>query len=153
MTDNEKTKLSECIEKYNKLEQEYIRRSERLSGIKKSVPGAPKPSEDQEQCAVVEYCELRGIDVVHVPNEGKRSKQYGVRMKRMGLQKGFPDLFFPAARKEAHGLFIEMKAQGKSATIDQVHWIKKLREEGYSCFVCQGFDRAKEVIDWYFDFN
>ena len=26
-----------------------------------------RPNEDGEQMAVVEYCELRGIDVVHIP--------------------------------------------------------------------------------------
>lgn len=81
--------------------------------------------EDDEQEAVIVYCNLRGIDAIHCPNEGKRSYQYGSRMKRMGMQKGFPDLFFPYARKNAHGLFIEMKVNGRKPTIDQIEWIAK----------------------------
>lgn len=107
-------------------------------------------SEDAEQEAVVTYCELLGVPYVHIPNEGKRSWQYGARMKRLGMQKGFPDLFFPTARRNAHGLFIEMKANGRKPTIDQVVWLTRLKEEGYKTFVCNGFDEAKRVIDWYF---
>ena len=31
-----------------------------------------KPSEEDEQAAVIEFCDLFGIDVIHVPNEGRR---------------------------------------------------------------------------------
>ena len=108
-------------------------------------------SEDSEQEAVVTYCKLLGIDAIHCPNEGKRSYQYGARMKRMGMQKGFPDLFFPYARKNAHGLFIEMKAEKGKATVEQIEWLRRLKERDYKAFLCYGFDEAKRVIDWYFE--
>ena len=63
------------------------------------------------------YCNLLGIDVVHIPNEGKRSYQYAARLKRIGMQKGFPDLLFPYPRKNAHGLYIEMKRKGERKMI------------------------------------
>lgn len=110
-----------------------------------------RATEDDEQEAVVMYCNLLGIDVSHIPNEGKRSWQYGAKLKRMGLQKGFPDLFFPYARKNAHGLFIEMKRKGEKPTVEQIAWLKKLKERNYKAFLCQGFDEAKRVIDWYFE--
>lgn len=110
-----------------------------------------RATEDDEQEAVVMYCNLLGIDVSHIPNEGKRSWQYGAKLKRMGLQKGFPDLFFPYARKNAHGLFIEMKRKGEKPTVEQIAWLKKLKERDYKAFLCYGFDEAKRVIDWYFE--
>lgn len=110
-----------------------------------------RATEDDEQEAVVTYCKLLGIDVVHIPNEGKRSYQYAARLKRIGMQKGFPDLFFPYARKNSHGLFIEMKRTGENAKIDQISWLKKLKERNYKVFLCFGFDEAKMVIDWYFE--
>ena len=109
-----------------------------------------RATEDDEQEAVVMYCNLLGIDVVHIPNEGKRSYQYAARLKRMGMQKGVPDLFFPYARQNANGLFIEMKANGRKLTVEQTAWIARLKERDYKAFVCNGFDEAKMVIDWYF---
>ena len=100
------------------------------------------PTEDQEQEAVVDFCELMGIDIVHVPNEGKRSAAYGAKMKRMGLRSGFPDLLLPYPRAGYHGLFIEMKTEGGKATADQKKWIAKLAARGYRAVVCVGADAA-----------
>lgn len=66
-------------------------------------------TESSEQQAVIEYCSYCGIDVVHIPNEGKRSERYGAELKRLGMRKGFPDLFIPQSKKGYHGLFIELK--------------------------------------------
>ena len=75
-------------------------------------------TEDGEQEALIMYCDLAGIPVVHIPNEGKRSTAYGARMKRIGLRSGFPDLFFPVARGGFHGLFVEMKVGSNRATVE-----------------------------------
>lgn len=110
-----------------------------------------RPTEDQEQEAVVQWCELMGIDVVHVPNEGKRSAAYGAKMKRMGLRSGFPDLFLPYPCKRYHGLFIEMKIEGGKATADQRKWLAKLAGRGYRAVICVGADAAINEINRYFD--
>ena len=95
------------------------------------------------QIAVVDFCELMGIDIVHIPNEGKRSAAYGARMKRMGLRSGFPDLFFlPYPCQGLHGLFIELKTYGGTATANQKKWIAKLSARGYRAVVCVGADEA-----------
>ena len=109
-----------------------------------------KPSEDQEQQSVVEYCDIMGIPIVHIPNEGKRSAAYGAKMKRMGLRSGFPDLFVPLARGGYHGLFIEMKAEGGRATPDQKKWVDKLNSYGYRATVCVGADAAINELNQYF---
>lgn len=108
-------------------------------------------TEDDEQAAVITYCELLHLPVLHIPNEGKRSYQYGAKMKRLGLQKGFPDLFFPQAKRGYHGLMIEMKRDRRAkATIEQISWLSYLEQAGYCAKICHGFDEAKKVIDFYF---
>lgn len=89
-------------------------------------------SEDDEQITVMQYCELKHIIAVHIPNESKRSVAYGAKMKRMGLRKGFPDIFIPTARKGFYGLFIELKRDRQSrVSAEQIAWITYLNKQGY----------------------
>lgn len=108
-------------------------------------------SEAAEQKTVIEVCELLRIPVVHIPNEGKRSERYGAELRRMGMQKGFPDLFFPAALKGFHGLFVEMKKDSKcKPTKAQTEWIETLNAAGYRAIVCYGAGEAIAEIRNYF---
>lgn len=106
-------------------------------------------SETAEQITVVEYCAIKKIPVVHIPNEGKRSAANGAALKRMGLQKGFPDLFIPRARGKYHGLFIEMKYGKGKTTADQEKWLALLSGEGYAAAVCYSADEAIKTINTY----
>lgn len=107
-------------------------------------------TEDGEQEAVVEFCALARVPVVHIPNEGKRSAAYGARMKRLGLAKGFPDLFIPLALSGFHGLMIELKRnRTKKATSAQKDWITYLNAQGYRAAVCYGAEEAIEEIKNY----
>ena len=110
---------------------------------------ATHPSEDQEQIAVVDWCKAMRIPVAHIPNEGKRSPQRGAIMKRMGLQKGFPDLFVPMPRGGFHGLFIELKAIGGTTTKEQREWLAELNQYGYAVCVAHGATAAIEKIRKY----
>lgn len=67
-------------------------------------------SESDEQSAVVDYCDLKGIPCYHIPNGGLRSKREAARMKGQGVRPGVPDLCIPVARRGYHSLYIEMKA-------------------------------------------
>ena len=109
-----------------------------------------RPTEDEVQETVVAFCDLLHIVCVHIPNESKRSKAYGAKMKRMGLQKGFPDLFIPMARQGFHGLFIELKRDKLAhPTKEQLEWIGFLNKEGYYAVVSYGVDAAIEEIKKY----
>lgn len=111
-------------------------------------------SENELQISVIKYCDIRRVSVVHIPNESKRTVSYGSLLKRMGMRKGFPDLFFPIARKGYHGLFIEMKTDKGKLGDDQLKWLKTLSKEGYLCKVCRTLESAVELIDYYvFDFK
>lgn len=108
-------------------------------------------TEDAEQEAIIEYCELKHIVVVHIPNESKRSLAYGAKMKRMGLRKGFPDLLFPTPCKGYHGLYIELKRNKDSKpTKEQLQWLYYLNEQKYKAELCYGADEAIKVIEEYF---
>lgn len=117
-----------------------------MAAVKKPVYAS---SEDAEQEAVVEYCDLLHIPIVHIPNEGKRSLSYAARMKRMGLRSGFPDLLVPLARGGYHGLFIEMKYGKNKTTKEQKEWLERLSAEGYACAVCYNASEAIKTIESY----
>lgn len=106
-------------------------------------------NELQEQIAVVGYCELRHIPIVHIPNEGKRSAAVGAQLKRAGMRPGFPDLFLPRPRGKYHGLFVEMKYENGKTTADQEWWLATLAREGYAVRVCYGFDETVRCIEAY----
>ena len=109
------------------------------------------PTEAAEQVVVIEFCDLMRIPAVHVPNEGKLTLANGRELARMGLRRGFPDLFIPAARKGFHGLFIELKrVKGGHMTEHQQKWIDYLNRHGYRAVVCYGADEAIGEIKSYF---
>ena len=130
-----------------------------LEGIKradKGKPNKPKTTEAQEQKTLMQwakwqekkYPELKML--MHVPNEGKRSKRYGAELKRMGMAKGFPDLGLLVPNKKYAGLFIELKAdKTKSMTKEQKEWLEKLNSYGYKAVRCNGSEEAIQVIKKY----
>ena len=130
-----------------------------LEGIKRADKGKtnkPKTTEAQEQKSLIEwakwqekkYPELKML--MHVPNEGKRSKRYGAELKRMGMAKGFPDLGLLVPNKKYAGLFIELKAdKTKSMTKEQKEWLEKLNSYGYKAVRCNGSEEAIQIIKRY----
>lgn len=119
---------------------------------RKRTPTKQPTTEDAEQETVIEYCALKKIKVVHIPNESKRSPAYGAKMKRMGLSRGFPDLCFPTPRKGYHGLYIELKRDKTcKPTAEQWQWINYLNEQGYRATVCYGAGEAIDEINWYYN--
>ena len=113
--------------------------------MKKMLPS----SEDAEQIAVIEYCDLLSIPVTHAANEGKRSASYGAKLKRMGLRPGFPDLFILRACGRYHGFAIEMKYGKNKPTEDQIEWLRRLSSEGYATAVCYSASEAISLIEKY----
>ena len=106
-------------------------------------------AEHDEQCAVVQYCDLKSIPCFHIPNGGLRRKSEAARLKAEGVRAGVPDLCIPVARGRYHSLYIEMKDARGKPTAEQVAWINRLRAEGMCAYVCVGADNAIELIDRY----
>ncbi len=94
-----------------------------------------------------QYPELKLM--YHIPNEGKRSKVTGARLKAVGLKPGVPDICLPVARGGYIGLYIENKYGKNRPTENQKEWLRALREAGHLTAVCYGWEQAKELIEQY----
>jgi len=112
-------------------------------------------TESQEQAALfvwVKYNISRYPELVllyHVANERQCSISTGAKLKRLGVKPGVPDLVLPVARGLYHGLYIEMKAIGKTPSDNQKAWLSWLNEQGYYAVVCEGWYAAAETITKY----
>lgn len=118
----------------------------------------PVPSESVEQQHLFQWAavsaavrwpkEMRML--YHVPNEGKRSKANGARLKSEGLRAGVPDINLDVARGQYHGLRIEMKRRrGGRVSPEQAAWLEALREQGYAAIVAYGWEEAADAIEKY----
>lgn len=110
------------------------------------------PTEEEEQKALFAECTQCGLQMIHIPNEAKRTARVGASLKAQGMRTGFPDNFFPYARQGYHGLFIELKRAMKSASRvspEQREWIDRLRAEGYRAEICYGAKDAMTVVNEY----
>lgn len=112
------------------------------SGISESI-------EQQQLFAWAEWLIPRRPELAlmyHIPNEGKRSKATGGRMKAEGLKEGVPDICLLVPSGTYHGLYIEMKRVGGKASSEQRKWVHLLSEQGYRAEICQGFEAAATII-------
>lgn len=151
---NERCSAVGKCEFWNNEQCEFFRAAEITKDKKKKKQKRntyPVVTEDGEQQAVIEYCDLANVPIIHIPNEGKRTVAYAAKMKAIGLRKGFPDLFIPKALKGYHGLFIELKRDKHSyPTKEQLEWICHLNKSGYKATVCYGATAAIREIQEYF---
>ena len=85
----------------------------------------------------------------HVPNEGKRSKATGARLKQLGLKSGVPDVCLPTAHGGYIGLYIEMKVKPNKPTENQKEWLRDLRGAGHFTAVAYSFEEAQKLIEEY----
>ena len=110
------------------------------------------PTEHQEQCRVIEWCDQHPVakHIFAIPNGANKSPATAAKFKREGLRKGVPDLFLPVARSSYHGLFIEMKrTKGGRSSLEQSDWCHNLRVFGFEVLVCHGADKAIAMIQSY----
>lgn len=102
-------------------------------------------SERQDARALVKWCNLNGIMIVHIPNESREWTRLD------GVRSGFPDYFLPDSVDGKKGLFIELKRKiGGKVSAGQQWWIEYLKDAGYEACVCFGWDEARGVIERYF---
>ncbi len=110
-----------------------------------------------------DYPELQHI--YHIPNgEERPARTYtrkdgttgrycpaGVKLKRMGLKRGMPDLHLPVARGTFHSFYIEMKSCDPNDTTskEQDDKIADLRAQGHCVAVCHGCLAAWKMLMWY----
>jgi hypothetical protein len=120
-------------------------------------------SEANEQMLVVQYLKLQYPNVIfNCDMSGiKLSIGQAVKQKKLGMPKGYPDLFIAEPNGKYHGLFIELKKSGTKLfkrdgkpvnehIEEQNEMLDRLQERGYYATFCIGFDEAKQTIDNYF---
>ncbi len=74
------------------------------------------------------------------------------KLKAEGLKAGVPDLTLAIPSLTHHGMFIEMKATGrtwKDVSKEQKAYIERLQEVGYYAVACAGFEDARSEINKY----
>lgn len=95
----------------------------------------------------------------HIPNGGMRHPAVAASLQRQGVKKGVPDYHLPIPRGPWAGLWIELKVPaypkyGKKAgttSPEQEQWLQALHAEGYCCWVCWGWEQARDRILEYLD--
>ncbi len=104
--------------------------------------------------AVVQWLRLQYPKVLFTISPGGllTNARTGSKAKKLGYQKGVPDIIIFESRQWFHGLFIEMKIEGGKTSPEQKEYIAGLIACGYMATVCYGFDEAKKIIDNYFSY-
>jgi hypothetical protein len=119
-----------------------------------------KPPYEMAQCiALMQWVNLQLVVMpdlqllVHIPNEGKRTKFYGMMLKRMGLKSGVWDYILPVPRvidsNPYPGLWLEMKSPGEELSKEQDWWGRMMSDQGYMLCVAYSWVTAKEAICQY----
>jgi hypothetical protein len=112
------------------------------------LPKARVPTELQEQIALAAWLTRRGVWFCHPPNEGRRSRAQGARLKAAGMQSGVPDILIfdrPPTDPEASGTAIELKrVNGRPSQVsdNQRKWLEALELRGWKVRVAYGCDDA-----------
>ncbi len=101
--------------------------------------------EDALQIAVANYLNLQYPSVLwfHPPNGGSRNAIEGAKLKRMGVLKGVSDVII----LHKNNLALELKIKPNKAKPEQMDFLHRVGEMGWSTAICYDFDRAREIID------
>ena len=107
------------------------------------------PHEEVEQESLAAWLDFHGICWCHIPNEGKKTANYHMKIQRAGLKKGVPDclIFDPPPLFPDHiGTAVELKRKkGGSLSSEQRFWLAELETRRWKSKCCKG---ATEAIAW-----
>lgn len=103
----------------------------------------------QENCVSWFRLNYLGYIIYHIPNGGYRNKSEAVRMKRMGVVPGIPDLHIPYTNGEFLSLYVELKAGSNRSTAVQVEVQEELIMAGNMVVEINSFEEFKQLVDGY----
>ena|GEM_PF-330537 len=126
----------------------------------KAATAPRKHEEEDEQTALFAWLNVakwRGQPLsalaYAIPNGAKlagtaKQQQFArSRLRRTGMQPGFPDVCLPIPAHPYHSLYVEMKKRhGGRVEPEQREWLAKLRWLGHDAHVAEGADHAKRLI-------
>ncbi len=111
------------------------------------MPVNQTPYEDLEQIKFSVWLTKNGIRHTASANGGKRNMMTAIKLKRMGVSAGFPDIEIPYPTEKYHGLYIEMKRKkGGTVSANQAQWLEYLNSVGYHAVVVRGFEDARDTV-------
>lgn len=106
-------------------------------------------SEDNFQIAIARYLDFKKIPWMHSPNEIKAKPVYMKKRKKLGVKSGFPDVAIFQNNLHYKGLFIELKVNKNTLSINQKKWLKNLNNNGYFAFCSYSLDECMQVVEMY----
>jgi hypothetical protein len=110
------------------------------------MSGKNRPLEYDECLVLTKWLRRHKIVHVHIPNEGRRSKVTGARLRAIGLHSGFPDYLIltpPPRDPRFRGVALEMKRRGKDKpSVKQAAWLALLGGLDWLTMVGHGADEA-----------
>jgi len=83
--------------------------------------------------------------IFHVPNGDFRDKRTAIKLKKMGVKAGIPDLMLPLENGKVFWLELKTK-KGKLSAVQKVV-IAKLKKKGHLVEVAFGYDQAVEILE------
>lgn len=89
--------------------------------------------------------------VLHIANEGKRTKRFGHELKLMGLRPGAFDILVTMQRHGYPGMWLELKSKFGKLSESQKQFRKDMESQGYYCDVAYSIDAALDVLKWYIE--
>ena len=104
------------------------------------------------QAALIVYLDLRYPRMLRIvaPGAGMAmNRGNAMKMKRMGYQKGTPDIVILEPSNGYHGLLIELKSEKGRLSKEQAEYLAKAKAKGYRCAVCFSYKEAVKIIDSY----
>ena len=103
-------------------------------------------TEYQVCCAIKDFADLYQLPMIHVANEGLRSKFTGPRLKRIGLTPGASDYFFLESNDNYKALWLEVKTCKGRPTEAQKSFIALVNGLGYYGTIGYGVDDCIAII-------
>lgn len=121
-------------------------------GITEKPKRVMSHGEDNLQIACVEWFKYQypKLELIHIPNGGKRNPIEAARFKRMGVRKGTLDLLLLEPNKGIHGLWIELKVGKNKMSKEQKDFSIKMIQRGYGVVEVRSFEQFKDFILKYF---
>jgi hypothetical protein len=118
------------------------------TGKPRRVRKAPPPLEFRSHCVVADYLGYLispGWLWTHFPSGENRTEATGARLKRMGLQKGWPDFILISPTGIFHAL--ELKRPGGTLTPEQKDFRLHCIAHGWPYSLAYSVDEAKAVLN------
>lgn len=91
-----------------------------------------------------QHSELKSL--FHIPSGELRPPGVGRKLKKMGAPKGIPDWCLPVRRGRFGSLWIELKREDGTLSVEQAAWIELLIEQGQAAGCCKHWEHAASII-------